>query len=198
MLRKTITYKNFDDETVTEEFHFNLTKAELAEMELGHKGGMQKYLEDIIASEDGAKIIASFKAILTASVGKKSEDGKRFVKNQDIIDEFLESGAYSEFFMELVTNAEAGAKFIKAIVPSDLSTKVPHPMAMPKKEIRKASDSPAVETVDMLSREDFEDHGLEKQAALPVADEPDLTLLSRAQLIEKLLGVQLRTNRTHP
>lgn len=200
MLKQTITFKDFDENEVQEDFYFSLTKAELAEMELSQKGGMQEYLQGIIASEDGAAILKAFKDILTKSVGKKSEDGRRFIKNEEITNDFLQSGAYSEFFMQLVTDANSGAKFIQAVLPADLVTKskeLPaHPMAMKTagvnrvkpKEIEYEPEikmNPQTETVDLLSREDFEGHGLEKTAE-PADDWADLELMDRSALMEEL------------
>lgn len=119
MLKKTMTFKDLDGNDVTEDFYFNLTTAEIAEMELGKEGGFGVYLQTLIESNDGGKIIAAFKDILKASVGKRSEDGRRFIKNQDIIDEFMQSNAYSDLFMELATNTDLASEFIKSIVPAE-------------------------------------------------------------------------------
>jgi hypothetical protein len=119
MLKKTMTFKDLDGNDVTEDFYFNLNKAELAEMELSQKGGLAKHLEELIASDDGGTIIATFKKILVSSIGKRSEDGRRFIKNQQIIDEFMQTNAYPDFFMELATNAESAAEFIRGIVPAE-------------------------------------------------------------------------------
>jgi len=124
MLKKTIKFIDFNGEEVSEDFYFNLNKAEIAELELSHKGGFSGYLQQIIDSEDGSEIIATFKKILLMAVGQKSEDGRRFVKSDEITDDFLHSEAYSELFMELVTDGEKAAEFIQAIVPSDMAQKV--------------------------------------------------------------------------
>lgn len=124
MLKKTITYTDFNGEKVSEDFYFNLSKAEIAEMELSHRGGFSAYLQQIIETEDGAQIIAAFKRILTTSVGQRSEDGRRFIKNEEITNDFLQSEAYSELFMELVTDGNKAAEFIQAIVPADMAEAV--------------------------------------------------------------------------
>lgn len=120
MIKKTITYEDYDGNPVTEDFHFNLSKAELAEMELAHKGGFKKYIESIIATEDGKKLVAVFKDLLVLTVGRKSEDGRRFIKSQEIIDDFTQTNAYSEMFIELATNAEQAAVFINGVAPESL------------------------------------------------------------------------------
>jgi hypothetical protein len=124
MLKKTITYKDLDGNPIVEDFYFNLSKAELAEMELSQHGGMEKWLTSIIASQDGGKIIAAFKEILRKAYGRRSNDNKSFIKTDQAWVEFESSDAYSELFMDLVTDAEAGVNFIKAVMPSDLVGKV--------------------------------------------------------------------------
>lgn len=121
MLKKTITYEDFNGETVSEDFFFHLSKAELIELEMSHKGGLSAALQRIVESEDGKGIIAEFKNIILSSYGKKSEDGKRFIKNQQLREEFESSEAYSELFMELVTNTDSAIEFVNGVVPTDMA-----------------------------------------------------------------------------
>lgn len=120
MLKKTITFQDLDGNDVTEDFYFSLNKAEIAEMELSHPGGLGAYLNEIVETNDGAAIISTFKMILEKAVGRRSEDGRRLIKNQDVVNDFMQSDAYSVLFMELVTDGEAAAKFVEAIVPQDM------------------------------------------------------------------------------
>lgn len=124
MIKKTITYDDFNGVSVTENFYFNLSKAELAEMELSQEGGMESYLQKIVAAKDGKSIIESFKWILGKTVGKRSEDGKHFQKSEQITQDFLNSNAYSELFMALITDNDQAVEFIRGIVPSDMSGKL--------------------------------------------------------------------------
>jgi hypothetical protein len=120
MLKKTITYTNFNDEEVTEDHFFHLSKAELVELEMSHEGGLSEALQRIVAAEDGKAIIAEFKNIILGSYGKRSADGRRFVKNQEIREEFESSEAYSTLFMELVTETDKAIEFVNGIVPQNL------------------------------------------------------------------------------
>lgn len=130
MLKKTIQYIDFNGNEVTEDFYFNLTKAEIAEMELENanvgkdgtvSGGMQAMLNDVIESGSGKRIIEVFKDIIARSYGVKTEDGKRFIKSKELYEEFSQTEAYSAFFMEIVTNADYASEFIRAVVPADLT-----------------------------------------------------------------------------
>lgn len=121
MLKKTLTYKDLDGNSVTEDFYFNISKAEITELELSVKGGFASHLNKIVGSDNGKDILATFKEILRLSVGRRSEDGRRFIKNQEITDEFFQTEAYSDLFMQLVTDAEFSAEFVTAILPSDMN-----------------------------------------------------------------------------
>lgn len=121
MLQKTIKFKDLDGNDVEEVFYFNLTKAEVVEFELSKKDGIKAYMEKLIVTRDGGEIIATVKQLISMAVGKRSEDGRRFMKSPEITNEFLMSDAYSEFFMELVTDASKTAEFMKAIVPQDMA-----------------------------------------------------------------------------
>jgi 2-hydroxy-3-keto-5-methylthiopentenyl-1-phosphate phosphatase len=117
MLKKTITYEDFDGNKRTEDFYFNLTKAEVTEMEMSTEGGLTKMLEKIVSAQDGKRIIETFKDLILRAYGEKSPDGKRFIKSQELRDTFSQNQAYSELFMELATNAEAAAAFVNGIIP---------------------------------------------------------------------------------
>ena len=120
MLKKTITYTNFNDEEVSEDFYFHLSRAEIVELELSEEGGLSAALQKIIDSKDGKEIIARFKDIILGSYGKRSEDGKYFHKSDEIRREFESSEAYSVLFMELVTNAGEAANFVNGIIPKGM------------------------------------------------------------------------------
>lgn len=120
MYNKTITYTDFDGNERTETFYFNLTKAELLNMELAQSGGMTKLIEKITQEEDIPKLVNLFNSIIDKAYGKKSDDGKRFIKSQEILDEFKQTQAYSDFYTELVTNTDLAIEFINNIIPKDL------------------------------------------------------------------------------
>lgn len=121
MLKKTITYTDYDGNERTEDFYFNLTKAEIMEMEMGTTGGMAEMLQRIVAAQDAPAIIKEFKDLVLRSYGQKSPDGKRFIKNDTLREEFSQTEAYSQLFMELATDAEAASAFVNAIVPNDVA-----------------------------------------------------------------------------
>ena len=118
MLKKTITYTNYNGIEVTEDFYFNLTKAEIMEMEMSTSGGMAEMINKIVASQDAPAIIKIFKELILKAYGEKSADGKHFVKSEEISVAFSQTEAYSQLFMELATDADAAAKFVNGIVPT--------------------------------------------------------------------------------
>lgn len=120
MIKKTISYTDYDGNQRTEDFYFNLSKPELIEMQTSEVGGLEKKIEKISKEQDIKKIIELMKDIIQRSYGVKSDDGKRFIKNQEILDDFMQSEAYSELFMELATDADAASAFINGILPAGL------------------------------------------------------------------------------
>jgi hypothetical protein len=121
VLKKTITYEDFNGETVSEDFFFHLSKAELVELEMSQDGGLSAALTRIVAAEDSKSIIAEFKKIILRAYGKRSDDGRRFIKNQELRDEFESTEAYSVLFMELVTNTDAAIEFINGVIPAGMA-----------------------------------------------------------------------------
>lgn len=122
MLKKTIKYTDYNGTERTEDFWFNLSQAELVEMETGVTGGLSEMIKKIIQTQDVPVIVKTFKDLIIKSYGVKSPDGKRFIKSQEIVDEFAQSEAYTVLFMELARDDEAAAAFINGILPADIPT----------------------------------------------------------------------------
>lgn len=120
MLKKTVKYVDFDGNERTEDFYFNLTKAELAQLELSESGGLTQMLNKIVAEQDIPKIAEYFKKIVMLSYGEKSADGRKFMKSPEILANFMATEAYSELYMELATTADAASAFINGIVPQKM------------------------------------------------------------------------------
>lgn len=118
MLKKTITYTDYNGVERTEDFYFNLNKAEILEMELSTEGGLQQTIEKIIAAQDMPALSKYFKDIILMSYGEKSPDGKRFIKNQEIRDAFAQTEAFSELYVELATDDVAAADFVNGVIPA--------------------------------------------------------------------------------
>lgn len=117
MLKKTITYTDYNGVERTEDHYFNLSKAEIAEMELSVKGGYTEMISAIVKEKDTPSIMKIFKEFIIRAYGKKSPDGRRFEKSEEISKDFLETEAYSTLLMELLSDAKAAADFINAIIP---------------------------------------------------------------------------------
>lgn len=120
MFKKTITYTDYDGNERTEEFRFNLSKAEYLMFENSVIGGMSKEIEQAMAMQNGPRILEIFKDLVDRSYGVKSSDGRRFIKSPELLQEFRETEAYVNFFMELVTDPEAGKAFLRGVSPAEL------------------------------------------------------------------------------
>lgn len=152
MLKKTITFKDYFGNERTQDFYFNLNESELTNMNLMVKGGLERQIKNIIATQDQPKLIEYFKSIILASYGEISEDGIRFVKSEELSTGFSQTDAFNKLYMELVSDAEKAADFINGIVPQELADEAskraeegmnpalaaiqdkPVPLAIPKKD----------------------------------------------------------------
>ena len=121
MIKKTITYKDYNQVERTEDFYFNLSKAEVMEMEMSTSGGLAEMITRIVAAQDQPAIIKIFKDLILKAYGEKSPDGKRFIKSDELSVAFSQTEAYSQLFMELATDAEAASAFVNGIVPADMA-----------------------------------------------------------------------------
>ena len=118
MLKKTITYTDYNGVERKEDFYFNLTKAEIMEMEMSTSGGLTEMINRSVAAQDAPAIIKIFKELVLKAYGVKSPDGKRFIKSDELATEFAQTEAYSQLFMELATDADAASAFVNGIVPN--------------------------------------------------------------------------------
>ena len=118
MLKKTITYVDYNGAERTEDFYFNLSKAEVMEMEMSTSGGLAEMIKKIVAAQDAPAIIKIFKDLILKAYGEKSPDGKRFIKSEEIATSFSQTEAYSQLFMEWATNADEAAKVVNGIIPA--------------------------------------------------------------------------------
>ena len=120
MYVKEIEYTDFNGVARKEKFYFNLTKAEVLNMELGKTGGLTEYIHRILEAQDTPALMAMFKELLLMSYGVKSEDGRRFIKNDRIREEFEQTQAFSDFYMTLALDDNEASKLINSIIPDDM------------------------------------------------------------------------------
>lgn len=128
MLKKTITYIDYNGEERKEDFYFNLNKAEIMEMQMSTTGGLDEMIKRIVDAKDAPAIIKIFKDLILKAYGEKSADGRRFEKERNgikLADQFAQTEAYANLFMELATDADAAAKFVNGIVPADMANAQP-------------------------------------------------------------------------
>lgn len=122
MHKISMTYEDFNGEEVKEDLYFNLTKAELLEMNFHAKGGLVNYLEAIMNARDTEELAEFFKLILVKAYGEKTPDGKHFMKSPEIAQKFTCSIPFSELYVKLSMDADAASEFVNAIIPKDLIT----------------------------------------------------------------------------
>ena len=118
MLKRTFKFVDYNGNPRTEDHYFNLTQAEVTELELSVDGGLTAMINRVVQAQNGRQIIDTMKDIILKSYGVKSPDGRRFIKNQEVRDAFVQTEAYSQLFMELATNAKAASDFVAGIIPA--------------------------------------------------------------------------------
>jgi hypothetical protein len=151
MLKKTVTYEDYNGKTRTEDFYFNLTRTECAELLYGLGPGkdLEETFQILMDSKDIGKIIATIKEMLLKSYGVKSEDGRRFIKNDEIRTAFLENPAFDEIYMELATDSEKAADFFARIIPKQAIDNLgPNPKQTLIDQANKMMEGQSVHLVD--------------------------------------------------
>ena len=139
MITKNITYTDFNGEKQTDAFFFNLTKAELIELNMSAEGGIEESINTVIRSRNNSEIHQMFKRIIGKAYGVKSADGRFFRKSPEILADFESTEAYSELIMEMFTDTQALSAFVIGLMPADLVEKAGLKEAMTPDEIRRAS-----------------------------------------------------------
>ena len=124
MVVEKIKYTDFNGVEREEEFMFNLTEAEITEMELTTEGGLSDSIKKIVSAQNTPQIIETFKMLLLKSYGEKSADGRRFVKSEELSKEFTQTNAYSQLFMKLATDDKSAVAFINGIIPESMRERV--------------------------------------------------------------------------
>ena len=125
MIKKTVTYTDYNGVERKEDFYFNLTKAEVMKLQLGTVGGLSAMLQKIIDTNDVPTLMNIFEDLVLKAYGVKSDDGRRFIKNDEVRAAFAETEAYSQIYMELAFDANAAAEFVNGIIPADVAKAIP-------------------------------------------------------------------------
>lgn len=182
MIKKSITYDDYNGNTVTEEFYFNFTKLEVAEKEL-ELGGLKETLDRIVASESTKEAYALFKDILLSSYGVKHPDGRRFIKTAALTEEFSQTPALAELIFEFLENPEMAGAFIESVLPSKM-------VAEGKaREAKAAQEGKAIETVELPTPEGTVTRmrpPLLESSTISEKTNKELTEMTKEELIEAM------------
>ena len=132
MIKKTLTYVDFNGQERTETFHFHFSETELLDMETSVDGGFSERVQRIVDAKDQGELLKILQKFVKDAYGVKSDDGRRFVKNEDVLAAFVESPAYPKIFMELLGDDKAAAEFVNGVVPADFKDRLEAMMAKQK------------------------------------------------------------------
>jgi hypothetical protein len=128
MLKRDITYEDFNGEQATDTFYFNLTKTEILDLEVRHNGGLEASITRMVKAQDVKAVIEEVKYIILMAYGLREADGKRFIKSDELREAFSQTAAFDALFMELAINDEAATKFIRGILPKDVVGEMTAPL----------------------------------------------------------------------
>ena len=124
MLKKTITYTDYDGMERTEDFWFNLSKTELTKLDAELPGGVLGVLRKIIDKKDRKALVDFVETLILRSYGEKTLDGKRFVKTPDMAEEFMQTPAYDELFMSILSDTDSQTSFINGVIPQSMAKEI--------------------------------------------------------------------------
>ena len=124
MIKRTITFEDLDGNSITDDFYFHISMSEVSKMELGTEGGMAEKLKKLVAASKGKDIIEQFEGILHSAYGVRSENNRQFIKNEQVWQEFYQSDAYNVLFMQLISDEDASAAFVRGILPANFEAEV--------------------------------------------------------------------------
>lgn len=139
-----ITYEDYNGVTKTKDFCFNLTEAEITQMELEVPGGLTGMLDRIVGAMDAPAIVSVFKEILMRAYGEKSPDGDRFIKSKELSEAFSQTEAYNQIYMRLITDDQAASQFINDIVPKKYAKAMAEKEAQLKAEMSQQNGAAAL------------------------------------------------------
>jgi hypothetical protein len=140
MIKKTIPYTDYFGEKRTDDFYFNLNEAELIEWEMSKDGGMERFVERVSKANSIPELFPIFKDFILRAYGVKSDDGRQFIKNDEVRKSFEQCPAYSILVLELIQNTEEAIKFLNGIVPKDIADRAAVEQAKRLKEIADKND----------------------------------------------------------
>lgn len=180
MLKKTITYTDYNGDVRTEDFYFNLTRAEIVELEVSEEGGYAEQLQKIGESSNAKAIMAAFKDLILKAYGVRSDDGRRFIKSPQLSEEFVQTEAYSKLFFELVTDADQAVRFAKGVLPADLE--VAPPVISQARHVEAVVSSGGMGTIQTV------DDGSKTVVVKRSKDISEMTLEELREAIEKREG----------
>ena len=124
MFSRTFEYTGYDGQPHKDTWWFNLSEAELYKLELSNLGGMNGMMNRLLRESKPGEIVEVFESLILSAVGERSVDGRKFIKNQEIRDDFYQSKAYSDLFVELVSSGEKLAEFLKGAIPAEVAAEL--------------------------------------------------------------------------
>lgn len=122
MVRREIKFTDFNGKSQTEVGYFNINKAELGKLQMRHNGTYLDYLKLLSERKKVEEMYNFVYELILDSYGEKDPEGRKFIKTPEMRTDFEQSLAFSEMIVDLVSNPDDLANFVKGIMPPDLVT----------------------------------------------------------------------------
>ena len=192
MFKKTMEYTDYNGKTVTEDFYFSLSKAELIEMEMSAgEDGYSALLQKIITEENRSEMLKIFRQIILLSVGRRSEDGRRFIKNDDIREEFEQTPAFSDLLVEFYTKPDAVVEFISGVMPAGMEAEVKKAIEDGRTELGE-TQVPVAQISDAPAERTWKDYTRNQLVEMPKEEFESLVTMKMMDMPRELLAVAMQ------
>jgi hypothetical protein len=123
MFKHNIDYVDFNGTERNEDFYFHLSSVEVTRLEAEIGRDLNTHIKELTANQDMKTLLDFLERILLGAYGRKTSDGKSFIKNKDLRTEFEYSNAYAEIFEQMLTNPDLAKKFGEAVADNGKSKK---------------------------------------------------------------------------
>jgi hypothetical protein len=155
VFKRDITYIDFNDETQTETLYFNLTMAEMAELNFEFDEGFESFVKQAALEKNNKRLFSMFKLIMAWSYGRRTPDGKGFVKKKEWLDELFSGRAYEELFLWLFTSEANASQFYIDVMPKDIEKRLAE--INRNRETTPSDESSTTKKLRDMSREELEE-----------------------------------------
>ena len=128
MIKKTITYEDFNGEKRTKDFYFHMNQVEFAKLNGEVPGGLEKRIQDIIANQDQDAMLRLVDLLVSRSYGERDDEDGGFTKigknGRPLYEKFVNTSAYDNLIIELIQGEKNIVTFLSGIMPKEVQARM--------------------------------------------------------------------------